>query len=237
LGILFCRGDTVPKRYAYSFTLAALVALAIGFAFQADAGLLVFNDRESWQANLGSANTPYTFNGFTADQSFASNAINVGSFSLRSIGNPPAGTNKIVADSSDGTVNGTPFATMFLDKTSSVELAFTHPALAFGADFLSSSNAYNLGIFLHGDRAPIFIAGPATGQQYFGVISTSPIDRVEFLYSGQEGSATVNFDDVGISSVPEPSSLMVLGVMAALFATYSCWRLRRGTVDVGQVHS
>ena len=226
----------MPKRYAYLFSLAALVALAVGFAFQADAGLLVFNDRDSWQAALGTANTPYTFNGFTADQSFATSTLNFGSFSLKSKGIPPAGSNKIVADSSDGTVNGTAFASMFLDKTRSVELDFTNPALAFGAEFLG--NTMNFGVFLHGDRAPVFIAGPATSQQYFGVISTSPIDRIEFLYSGpQGGSDIVNFDDVGISSVPEPSSLMVLGVMAALFATYSCWRLRRGKVDVGQVHS
>jgi hypothetical protein len=225
----------MPKNYAYSFTLAVLLALTVGFAFQADASFLIFNDQASWQAALGNgASTAYNFNGFTADTSFRLNAINFGAFTLSTHGAlPQPGSNMIVADSSDQTVNGSPFASMFLDSASSVVLGFNRPALAFGAEFVGGF--VNFGVFLPGNRSPFILAGPTAEKQYFGIISTDPMDRIEFLYSGpSESSVTDNFDNVGIASAtPAPSSLMMLGAGAAVFAAYSCWRLRRGKVEVG----
>jgi hypothetical protein len=230
----------MAKRYAYSFTLAGLMALMVGFAFQADAGLLFFSDRASWQTALGEgAGLAYNFNSLTADVSFASNAINFGPFRLSALGVPPPGADKIVADSVSNDpknpnfgVNGTPFASMFLDSTRSVALDFTHPALAFGADFLS--NAINFGVFTQGSRNPIIFDGPPPGNHYFGLISTEPIDRIEFLYGGPaESSESAAFDDVGFASTPAPSSLMLLGIGAAMFAAYCCWRLRRGKIGLG----
>jgi hypothetical protein len=226
----------MPKRYGYSFTLAALMTLMVGFAFQADAGFLIFSDRAAWQAALGSgAGLAYNFNGLTHDVSFATSAFNFGPFSLSARGAlPPDGTDKVFADSpSNQTVNGSPFASMFLDSTRSVDLDFTNPALAFGADFLG--NAMNFGVFLHGSSSPIIVQGPTSDRGYFGLISTDPIDRIEFLYSGPEGSSTtVNFDDVGLASAtPAPSTLMMLATGAIMFAAYSCWRLRRGKIEVG----
>jgi hypothetical protein len=222
----------MAKRNAYSFTLAALMALMVGFAFTADAGLLVFHDRDSWQAALGNGGGfAYNFNSFHADASFANSAFNFGPFNLRAIGSPPIETDKVVAGISNETVDGSPYASMFLDSTNSVALGFTNPALAFGAEFVGS--AMNFGVFENGSRSPIILGGPTGERQYFGIISTDPIDRIEFLYSGSpDSSTTVNFDNVGIASVPEPSALMILGMGATLFAAYSCWRLRRGKIEI-----
>jgi hypothetical protein len=226
------RVKAMAKRNAYSFTLAALIALMVGFAFQADAGLLVFDSRDSWQAALGNAGFAYNFNGFKADASFASSAINFGPFNLRGIGVPVANTDKVVTGPSNSTVDGSPFASMFLDSAHRVDLGFTVPALAFGAEFIGS--AWNFGVFQHGSESPIILGGTAGEKQYFGIISTEPIDRIEFLYSGSpDSSTTVNFDNVGLASVPEPSSLMILGMGATLFAAYTCWRLRRGKIEIG----
>jgi hypothetical protein len=124
---------------------------------------------------------------------------------------------------------------MFLDSSSSVVLGFNQPTMGFGAEFFGAAAAINFGVFLHGAKDPIIVAGPSTASQYFGILSTDPIDRIEFLYSGPPGgNVTEEFDNVDIASAtPAPATLMMLGIGATMFAAYSCWRLRRGTIDIG----
>jgi hypothetical protein len=212
------------------------MALLVGFAFQADAELLVFNSRDAWQsALLNGVDLAYNFNSFHSDASFAASAINFGGFRMRAVGVPPPGTDEIHGDSalSQG-LDGTPYASMFLDATRSVALDFTRPMLGFGADF--SGLAMNFGVFQHGSRAATIIGGPTSDPQFFGIISTDPIDGILFLYAGPPNeSTTVRFDNVlGASAgVPEPSSLMMLGMGAVTFVAYGCFRLRRGKTEPG----
>jgi hypothetical protein len=127
---------------------------------------------------------------------------------------------------------------MFLDSSNSVVLDFSQPALAFGAEFGGLGLALNFGVFEHGKNLGI-LPGPTTAG-YYGIVSTVPFDQIEFLYNGPTDSngVTVNFDNVGIASAtPAPSTLMMLGIGAAMFAAYSGWRLRGGKIDVGRDHT
>jgi len=213
----------MAKQRAYSFAAVVVIALAAGFAFQADAAFLIFHDEDSWQSALGGGpNLQYNFNSFAANTSFASAALNFGPFSMRAVGEPPAGTDLVVTD------NGSPYASMFLDSTRSVVLDFHQPVLAFGADFVSSG-LMNFGVGLTGTRGNEIIEGPPEGAQFFGFISTKPFDGISFLFAGPQGfNASVSLDNVSAAAVPEPSSLMLLGVGASVLAVYCARRLRRG---------
>jgi len=215
----------MAKRRAYSFTIAALIALTVGIAFQADGGLLIFHTEESWEGALGGGGLAYNFNSFDANVSFA-NTYNFGPFRLSAIGVPPQGTDEVVTGPSNETVNGSPFASMFLDSTRGVALDFTSPTLGFGGEFVGGS--INFGVFLPGDRAPTILGGPTGEKQFFGIVSTEPFQRIDFLYSGSaDSSTTVNLDDVRIgAAVPEPTTLMLLGSGGTLFAAYGVWRRR-----------
>ena len=225
----------MPKRYGYSFTLAGLMALTVGFAFHADAAFLTFTSQDDWQKAAGNgAGIQYSFDNFAVGSSFAVNTINFGAFRLTAHGTPPVGSDQIMAGDSTGTVNGTPFASMFLDSSNSVVLDFSQPALAFGAEFGGLGLAFNFSVFEHGKNLAV-LPGPTTAG-YYGIVSTVPFDQIEFQYSGPAGgNVTESFDNVGIASeTPAPSTLMMLGIGAAMFAAYSCWRLRGGKLDVGR---
>jgi len=215
----------MAKRRAYSFTVAALIALAVGIAFQADAAFQIFHDQDSWESAVRGG-FAYNFNSFDANVSFA-NSLNFGPFRLSAIGIPPPGTDEVVVGPLNATVNGSPFASMFLDSTRGVALDFNSPAFAFGGQFVG--NAINFGVFLPGSAAPAIIGGPTGENQFFGFVSTEPFDRIDFLYSGPaDSSTTVGLDDVRIGTVPEPTTLMLLGLGATLCAAYGGWRMRRG---------
>jgi len=217
----------MAKRRAYSFSVAVLIALAVGLALQADGALLIFHSEDSWESAVGGGGNFYNFNSFDANVSFA-NSFNFGPFRLSAIGIPPAGTDQVITGPSNETVNGSPFASMFLDSTRGVALDFTQPALAFGGQFVG--NFANFGVFLPGSAAPTIIGGPTGENQFFGFVSTQPFDRIDFLYSGPaESSTTVNVDDIRIeSAVPEPTTLMLLGIGGTLVAAYGARRMSRG---------
>lgn len=224
----------MPKSYGYSFTLAALMALTVGFVFQADAGLLVFTSRDAWQSALGrGGDFQINFSPFVG-MSFAESALNFGPFSLSTIGSVstlPLGSNAIVGppfDDVNPSVDGTAYASMFLDSAHSVALDFSKPMTAFSGDF--GAGLYpNFGVFLSGRRTVEYVEVPADHGPFFGVISTDSFDRILFGYNGPpDGSSNVKLDNVIGASVPEPASLMIMGAGVTLLAAYSCWSLRRG---------
>ena len=221
-------------RYRRSLSLVSLTAFLVGLAFHADAGVMVFHNRDDWRAALGRASfDAFNFSAFTSPTSFATDAINFGNFSLSTLGTAEPGTNFVNVppfdDVNDNSIDRSAYASMFLDSTRGVALQTFAPQFAFGGDF-SGSGAINFSVFSLNQEITR-LGGPTPGVQFFGFISTEAFNRIEFQYSGPtDGFSIVGLDNVGLaqtSAVPEPTSLLMLGMGVSLLGGYGCWKKGR----------
>jgi hypothetical protein len=221
-------------RLLFPAAIVALCGLLVAFAIHADAGLMVFRDRTSYVAARGGGFGAYNFNSFSADTSFQSSAINFGSFTLSKFGPATSGNLVDVAPFVDGnTVNGTPYANLFVDDDTNVTISFPTPLTAWGGDFRGST-AFNFGVSLVGRRGLASIGGPQsadTGFVGFVTDDGDALNGVVLRYDGPGGgNANPLLDDVEFatsSAVPEPTTLVLLGVAGAFMGVFASRRMRQ----------
>lgn len=231
------------KRHAFPIVFVLSCALLVGLAIHADGGIAVQRNQDSFQSALGGDFGLFNFNSITQDQSFATQAINFGPFSI--VQDPKAANdlNLIDVSSSASNINTTPFANMFLDKDTSVLIQFSSPVTAFGADFFGSS-AFNVSVFLYnptfnpnqlstgGSFTTATFAGPSDGTttSFLGFVTdgNTPALGLQLQYAGPSGGNTnPQMDNVRIASVPEPTSLALLGMGISIAGVYVSRRTRK----------
>ena len=209
------------------------LAVVAAVALNAKAGLIVFTDRDAWNAAVGFQKV-FNFNSFVDDTEFRTAPFNFGEFSVEQVGQGNVGNFFDVAPfAGQGSVDGTSHANIFLDPTNSVLWNYSIPIMGFGADFAGlGGGLFNFQISLLGQQNPIVIQGP-TSDGFFGVASDTGEDilsRMVLQYNGP-ASQSVNFlmDNKSLAAVPEPASLVIVAMGFLLLAGYASFPLRRST--------
>src|SRR5262249_7631262 len=157
--------------------VSAVVVFAVGLSSVAQAQFpAIYNSRDAWQAAVqGSAQFSENFESFTRDTYFQTGPVNVGPFSLQQIGvDPNFGFFQNFIDvpplefgDNDGRKNAALF-TKFGVNT--VDMTFTTPVFAWGADFWGSQTSEMEDMVLIG-----------TENQVLGIIEVNPIGFFGFV--------------------------------------------------------
>lgn len=195
---------------------AIAVVLVLGSFSAASAAITTYTDRSTWATAAGSTDFTVNFESFASDTSFATLPLNLGPFSLSTVGPAPGGTDFISV--SPGTFPaglGNVAAEFFVQSPLAADLLFTNPVRGFFADFLFAGNGQQLDLtlsFSGGGTADILVPGTGTGLQPFGFISTTnTVTGIRFNNSVNDGFYIDNVSgNLAASSVPEPGSLTLL---------------------------
>ena len=198
--------------------LTALVVVAAAWANVASATIITYTDRTLWTNAMPSVDYTVDFESFVADTSFALVPLDVGPFTLSTIGTAVPGTNLVdvspftccVVPASFGNVA----VDIFVDVGLMAEIVFDTPVQGFFADFFAAGNTFQLTLTLaDGSSTMIQVPGPGNSLEPFGFISTSnAIMSIEFSNTLNDGFFVDNISAGNAVSVPEPGTLALLGI-------------------------
>lgn len=193
-----------------------VASLVFSTSFFANAGLITtFSERASFEALAESVETE-NFNSFTSEDTFHTDALDVGDFTLSMTGTPSTARNYIDMPPllySEFNVDGTTVANILTSLSASLFITFDSPIYSFAADF----GGFQDGII----RTDIVVDGnvltPNINSTFFGLISDTAFSVIEFRGRENDGFGmdNVNYSHSKVSEVPEPSTLAVfaLGIM------------------------
>ena len=196
--------------------LTALVVVAAAWANVASATIITYTDRTLWTNAMPSVDYTVDFESFVADTSFALVPLDVGPFTLSTIGTAEVGRN--IVDVFPFKFFGVPesFGNVAVDIKVNVDLSakigFDTAVQGFFADFLFAGNTSLLTLTLaNGVTTMIQVPGLGLDMEPFGFISTG--DAIMSI----ELSNTVNdgfyIDNISAGfAVPEPGTLALLGI-------------------------
>jgi len=198
--------------------LTALVVVAAAWANVASATIITYTDRTLWTNAMPSVDYTVDFEGFGVDTSFALVPLDVGPFTLSTIGTALPGRN--IVDVAPFLFLGVPVSfgnaavTIFVDDGDGLtaKIVFDTAVQGFFADFLFAGNTSELTLTLaNGDTTMIQVPGPGDSLEPFGFISTGgAIMSIEFSNTVNDGFYIDNIS-AGFA-VPEPGTLALLGI-------------------------
>ncbi len=223
--------------------LSCMVYFAL-HAVAVRADFFVFGNRATWSADAN-PNGSEDFNNFTVNTQFRTQPVAVNNMLITGVvGNSGADTN-IISVTRDSTsslyeLDSTPFLLGDVEDAQEINLQFTNPVSAWGADFRGIANTngpiprrtliqiFDTNNVLQYSHTPV--AGGMDFRQFIGFTSTTtPIGRI--VFTDPVIRAGANFDvfavdniQFTVTAVPEPSSLMLLGMLTTGLAT---WMRRR----------
>jgi hypothetical protein len=208
--------------------LAGVAAIGVGFAGNAEAGTLTFNDRTAFQSAAGSTSVE-DFNSFSSDTTYAGSSLTVGAITLKGsnsnqswnkidvtpyeFSNFSMGDSSPVATTITGALGGgVPFTIEFDDNIT-----------AFGANFASvnNNNPFNdttLSLQFADNTMETLALPELLDGAFYGVVSDKAFKSVSFNSQRNDGWALDNVE-YATASVPEPASLLGLAAVGAVAAS------------------
>lgn len=180
--------------------------------------IITYTDRTTW-AGAGTVGYTVDFESFTTDTSFADTPLDVGPFSLATVGTAVTGRNYV--DVRPFWASGRPvsfgdaYAEIFVKGALAADILFDTPATGFFADFYAAGNTSQLSMtlsFLGGGSTVLKVPGPGSGLESFGFWSTTDvITSIEFSNSLNDGFNMDNIAGASSSAVPVPAAFWLLG--------------------------
>lgn len=202
------------KRKSVFSILSGLLLLTAVSTCQA--AFITYTDRTSWSSN-GSVLYTEDFEDYVRDTSFATSPVDVGPFSLSTVGTAVADTNLIdVSPFFDAPIPasfGNATVDMFVWGPSlAADLTFDNPVNGFFADFWAAGNTHELVLtlsLLGGGTTDLLVPGPGNTQESFGFFSnTELVTAIRFNNVLNDG---FKFDNVSASVVPVPAAMWLFG--------------------------
>jgi hypothetical protein len=184
------------------------------------ATITTYTYRAAWAAATGTPAFNVDFENFNVDTSFSFTPLDVGPFSLSTVG-VPTGNIEFV-DASPFAFPPVPASfgnacvSMFVEDPLAVDLAFHTPVRDLFADFLYAGNTQQLALtlsFAGGGTADVLVPGAGSYLQPFGFISTDLVSSIRFHNSVNDGFYVDNIEG-GV--VPEPASLLLILIGSGL---------------------
>ena len=202
------------------FVVTVSLALSLVAGAAAEAAIITFDSRATWAAAIGGVTGGEDFESFASDTSFDGSSVALSSgMSIGTLVASGGVDNKIDVtplESPETDGNGTANARVFngqFGSTTTPFINFGTPVSAFGADFMNLNDAilrsevelYN-GATLLTTLTPSI--EPSGTFRFWGFTSDSPVTQIRFTRVDND---VYGIDNIEISAVPEPSTLLLLG--------------------------
>ena len=196
----------------------AFAGVVLGVSSFANAGLISFTDRVSFNGAVGTSSIE-DFESFVSEESFRGSALDLGDFTVSMVDAISTITLNFIdippLSSSESDVNGTSHMKVFTNSSSSLTFLFDSAITVFGADFRSlNDSVVRTRLLVAGEVIDLPIAAGSGEFSFFGF--TSDIAFTSVTFQGVMGDV-YGIDNVSYSAtdVPEPSTLAIfaLGLM------------------------
>ncbi len=213
-------------------SILGVVAVAWGGASAAEAGIIFFTDRPTWEAATGPPSFAEDFSGFAQDTSFRAAPVALNGMTIQQLG---TGSFRNIVDVGSAEEdfdftehNGTSHGSLFTNADGAgvrVQILFDLPNLAFGFESWVAHDGE--GALLEVFDGASLLGSQALSNDFGGFLgyvltggdtATAALFRSETLIAGQVGEG-FGLDNLAGSPVPEPGTgLLVMAGMLVLVA-------------------
>jgi hypothetical protein len=210
---------------------AIIVAVVLCGPSVTSAATITYNNRASWIGAVAATNFTVDFESFATDTSFSTSALNVGPFTLSTVGTAAFGRNFVDVAPFLNPVPALPasFGNAAVDvfvqgsPALSVKVQFATPVRGFFADFFNPGNGTQLDMtlsFQGGGSADLLVPGTGSTLEPFGFTSTEPVASILLSNTNNDGLYLDNVSGAQqLAGVPEPASLTLFAIgLAGLVA-------------------
>lgn len=180
----------------------------------ASAALIGFNDRTAWEAAVGGVFFSEDFSG-VANSTYDGAPVDVGDFTVSRTGSNFGSTWHNVSSTGAGgapsnSVNGSQQLNLATGSSGGTTLAFDFDIYAFGADWAGVSDSRTTSFIIDGIQLDI----PNLTGGFFGFVSDTALTSnfLKLTNGAADGFGMDNIVYSASASVPEPSSILLLGL-------------------------
>lgn len=181
-------------------------------AINAHAVLMVFTDRTTWEASLGTSVTTEDFNGVTPFN-MSTGVNSAGLIDIELLGS--SGPNRIDDGSGFANIDGSNYyhgALDFFDggAPSQATILITQ-IIGFGADWISTTTGGDLSLTILGETVNFDDHLTGSGNGFLGIISTNSFSSI--ILDTESGAAEqFGMDNFSFAQVTEPTTLALFGL-------------------------
>jgi hypothetical protein len=198
--------------------LGFIMSLLLIFSFSnAYASITEFNNRSAWQSALGGPTSFYVdFNSYSVDTYFNVVPLDVGPFTMATVGTTDGNLVDVAPFAFGDSVNGSPYLDIFVQGAPLyATMTFDTPITAWFGDFRYAGNGSQLKMTLVSNTGStdIFVPGVGDGYASFGFIDNSvAYSQIIFSNSVNDGFYLDNVTGATGAQVPEPATMFLLGL-------------------------
>ncbi|MBZ0070792.1 MAG: VPLPA-CTERM sorting domain-containing protein [Gammaproteobacteria bacterium] len=178
--------------------------------------LITYTDRTAWES-VGTVLFTEDFEGYRVDTSYAATPLNVGPFTLATIGSSRFDNNFV--DVPRFKYSGIPASfgnaavSIYVEGPLATDIIFNSPVNGFFADFLWPGNGTSRPLrmtlsLLGGGTLALSVPGVGATLEHFGFFSSDAITSIRLSNGANDG---IMMDNIAVSAVPVPAAVWLFG--------------------------